>query len=122
MPRAPSAVEQTRREMQSGGRRRDGALGAGEHRLIVAAVARVSRRDVAIAGALDIGRQRHRPVPRERLMKRLALAVKAHDHLAFGGFFHDLRREILGEDETVAGVQPPRPFRVSPPRTAARLA
>ena len=35
-------VEQSRGEMQPGGRRRDGALGAGEHRLVVGAVARVS--------------------------------------------------------------------------------
>ena len=37
-------VEQSGREMQPGGRRRDGALGAGEHRLVVGAVARARRR------------------------------------------------------------------------------
>jgi len=64
-------LEQSRSEMQTCGRRRHRSLGAGKDRLIVSAVTRV-----AAAWALDIGRQRHRAVAGERVVKRFPLKLE----------------------------------------------
>ena len=112
---APSeCLDQRRGEMQPGGRRGNSALGAGEHRLIIGPVARV-----AAAGALDVGRQRHHAMTRQRLAERRPLQIEAQGHVALGMLVRHPRREILGEVETVAGMQPAGALGKGAPRAAA---
>ena len=63
--------------MQSRGRRRDRALVAREHGLIIAAVVLVD-----FAAACDIGRQRHVAALGQRLVEHRAVKVKAKRHFA----------------------------------------
>ena len=93
-------LEQSGGEVKSGGRRRHGALGAGEDRLIIGAVARI-----AAARPLDVGRQRHRAVAGERLAESRRFEIEAQSHVALGVLLGDIGGEVFGEDDAVAGPQ-----------------
>ena len=110
-------VEQRGCEVETGGGRGDGALGAGKDRLVIPPVARV-----AAARPLDIGRQRHRAVMGQRLAQQPGFEVELQDHVAFGMFLGDHGGKSLGEDDTVAGSQPARSLCKGAPHTAAEIA
>src|SRR5260370_36070511 len=107
--------------MQTGGRRRDGAGGAGEDRLVVALVAWITARWTS-TGPLDVGRQRHRAVPGERGLERLAFAFEAQHHIARVALAGNFCREIGGEGNAVAGPEPPRTLDIGLPHAAAEAA
>ena len=96
--------------MKSGGRRRNGTLGAGEDRLIIPAVARI-----AAAWPLDVGRQRHRAVAGERLPKSGSIELEPQGHVTLGVFLADHGEKVFGENEAVACPQAPRALRKSAP-------
>jgi hypothetical protein len=100
--------------MQAGGRCRDRPFGAGEHRLVIAAVARIAARR-----PLDIRRQRHRAIAAERSAKRRALDGKTECHVAFHVLRDDGRGEIRRELDRVAGSEPLRAFGKGAPGAAA---
>ncbi len=102
-------VEQGGGEVQTCGRRRHGALDAGEDRLIIGPVARV-----AAMPALDVGRQRHRAVAGECRAERPGLEVEAQGHVALGMLLGDIGSEIRRELEVVARPQPARAFGKAP--------
>ena len=119
-PARGNPIEQRRGEMQPGRRRRDRALLFREHRLIVGAVARVAVRELS-ARAFDIGRQRHRAVPSERLAKGRPLAVEAQRDLALGALLGHLGREVRSEIDMVARAQPPGALGIAAPHTTAEV-
>ncbi len=116
MPRSMQRIDKGRGEVQPRGRRRDRAGLAGEHRLVTLAVDRH-----AAPRPLDIGRQRHRAMPREGRAERLALDVEAQLHGAIRLLGDDFGREALGEFDAVAGMQPPRAFGIGLPAPAAEI-
>ena len=95
------------REMQPRGRRGNGALGAGEHRLVIDAVLRVAAGNSA-GRPLDVGRQRHRAMAGERRAKRRPLACKTQRHRALGALLRrprpkNPRRNRCGRRDGGAG-------------------
>ena len=87
-PRRLDALEQRRREMQTGGRRGHGAVFAREHGLIVGAVGGANG-----AARGDVGRQRRRAEPLDRLVERRAVEGEGERDLARLALLLDLRVE-----------------------------
>ena len=122
MPRAASAAKQRRREMQAGGRRGDGALGAGEDRLVIAAVAPIF--GVAVARALDVGRQRHRAVAQRAPRGNASPSRSNASVTSPSALLATISAEkSVGEDDRgrrVAGAAPPWRRRASTPPPRSR--
>ena len=94
------AGQQLGGEVQTGGRRRHRAVAGREHRLIVAFVV------LGLAAApLDVGRQRHPAVRRQRRHQRRPGTVEGQRHLAGFALGRHLGREILREHDAVALAQ-----------------
>src|SRR5579872_1901126 len=93
-------LDQRRREMQAGGWRRDGALFARKHGLVVAAV-------VVISGPAsgDIGRQRHIAAFSKRLIKHRPVKRKAQRDLATLPFGFHRRVELIQEADPAFGSE-----------------
>jgi hypothetical protein len=82
------------------GRGGDGAFLAGEHGLIVVAVA-----GVGLAPAGDVGRQRHAPGALEQQLDRL-VALEMEQHRAIIGLVRGDRGHAVAEIDAVAVAQP----------------
>src|SRR5215472_4323558 len=107
---ARERFEERGREMETGSRGRDRAFFVREDRLVIIAVTRV-----AATRPLDIGRQRHRAVAGEHLVKCRSGKIEPQTHVALGVLFCDLGSKAFGESEAIAGSQAPRALRKSSP-------
>ncbi len=104
-------AHQAFREMQAGGRRRHGALLAGEHGLIIGAVAcigRPTRRDVGRQrqlAALRNGLVQHRPVKCERQRHLACLALRLNGGVELAEEAHTALRLLLAKPHDVARLE-----------------
>ena len=103
--------------METRSRRRDRTLGAGKHRLVIGAVARIT------AGrTFDIGRQRHRAVAGERLAECLSFELEVQGCVTLRMLLGDIGGEILREDDPVTDPQPARAFGKGTPHAICEIA